>query len=258
MSVIHTDKWLNKWYYNPVQLCERLEKYFPDVLATDIHHYLSLNGMYRRPNRNGESFIENVRDKFKIVEQEHQYLKNKWNGPDIPIFIFPSDPTNRKIIREFNGKSGLAFKDKLFLFISDHNTKDEIRALFTHEYNHVCRLAHSQKIEGNFTLLDTIVLEGLAENAVHERLGKKHLAAWTSYYSIPKLKMLWEDIVKPNKDVSINSRKHNQILYGLQLYPKMTGYAVGFYIVETYLKEHHLEVKNLLKMDSKKIANCSL
>ncbi|WP_369010262.1 DUF2268 domain-containing putative Zn-dependent protease [Oceanobacillus alkalisoli] len=54
----------------------------------------------------------------------------------MPIFIFPSDRSNTEI----NGKSGLSFHDKLFLFISGETSLTEIKALLTHEYYHVCRL----------------------------------------------------------------------------------------------------------------------
>src|SRR5690625_6839523 len=45
--------------------------------------------------------------------------------PDIPIFIFPSDSRNQELTRHFNGKSGLAFVDKLFLFVSEKNTEKD-------------------------------------------------------------------------------------------------------------------------------------
>ena len=60
--------------------------------------------------------------------------------------------------------------------------------MFTHEYNHVCRLSKFQKSEEDYVLLDSIILEGLAENAVRERLGEEFLATWTSYYSNEELK----------------------------------------------------------------------
>lgn len=95
-------------------------------------------------------------------------------------------------MRDQNGKSGLAFKDKLFLFLSDQNSDNEIRALLVHEYNHVCRLAKNGKQEENYVLLDSIILEGLAENAVRELVGEEYLAKWTSYYTEGQLNQMWK------------------------------------------------------------------
>ncbi|MDI5790224.1 DUF2268 domain-containing putative Zn-dependent protease [Bacillus licheniformis] len=66
---------------------------------------------------------------------------------------------------EFGSKSGLAFSDKLFCFIG-RSSRSSISAIMTHEYNHVCRLENMPKEEKKMTLLDTIILEGLAEYAV--------------------------------------------------------------------------------------------
>ncbi|RKQ37251.1 DUF2268 domain-containing protein [Oceanobacillus halophilus] len=256
MSVIRTDKWLKQeMYLDPLKLCTKLERYFQDVTEYDIFQHLSRNGMYRHRLKNGDEFIENLSKTniYKIVKQEHLYLMNKWNGPDIPIFILPSDYTNRKLINEFNGKSGLAFHDKLFLFISDDNSINEIKALFTHEYNHVCRLLHYPKKERKYTLLDTIILEGLAENAVRERFGKSYLASWTAYYSSDNLRKFWEKIISPNKHLIITNRKHNELLYGLRFYPRMLGYAVGYYLVVNYVEENKISMEELLCIPSERI-----
>lgn len=109
--------------------------------------------------------------------------------------------SNPKIMRDQNGKSGLAFKDKLFLFLSDQNSDNEIRALFVHEYNHVCRLAKNDKQEENYILLDSIILEGLAENAVRELVGEEYLAKWTSYYTEGQLNQMWKKIIYPNSNI---------------------------------------------------------
>src|SRR5699024_12493116 len=101
---------------------------------------------------------------WEIIEREKNILQKKWQGPNVEIFIFHVDTNNPKIDKVTGGKSDLAFKDKLFLFISSKHTKNEIKSLFTHEYNHICRLENYSKKEANYVLLDTIILEGLAEN----------------------------------------------------------------------------------------------
>lgn len=255
MGVIRTDKWLQKSYEQPLKICENMKSQFSGVSSSKIYHFLTRHGMYR-PEKNGINTVIRLQENkvWELVQQEEQKLRKLWNGPDIPIYIFPSDHHNRTIIRDFNGKSGLAFKDKLFLFISENNKEKEVRALFTHEYNHACRLAHTPKKEADFVLLDTIIMEGLAENAVRERIGSEFLATWTSYYSNEQLDRLWKNLLLPNKDLPKASRKHQQILYGLGLYPKMAGYCVGYYLVKKYIQEKNVVSKDLMKMESEKIA----
>lgn len=182
MCVIRTDKWLLDYYDDPVKLCGKLKSQFDDgITAAEIHQHLTMHGMFSEPIRNGHELIKGLQERqvWHIIKQEVKSLQKEWDGPDIPIFIFPADPNNQKLIQQQNGKSGLTFPDKLFIFVSTFNTETEIRALFTHEYNHICRLSKYSKKEADYTLLDTIILEGLAENAVRERFGDQCTAKWT-------------------------------------------------------------------------------
>lgn len=256
MTVIRTDKWMLDLYDKPVELCKKLKAQFFGVQATDIHNHLTLYGMYHHPVKDGNGLITKLQSNnvWGIVKKENQVLQKIWNGPDVPIFIFPSDPYNRRMKRDQNGKSGLAFNDKLFLFISEDNSNEEVRALLTHEYNHVCRLSKTNKQEKDYTLLDTIILEGLAENAVRERLGEDFIAPWVSYYTDKELDKLWNNMVYPYRDVSKKNHLHQDILHGQHYFPKMTGYCVGYHLVKKYLHENNATCNDILDADSAIIA----
>lgn len=256
MSVVRTDKWLLDLHEHPIEMCKKMKTQFDDAEAYEIYDYLTQHGMYRQPLSNGRSLIKMLQKNkaWEIAEIEMQYLQKKWNGPNIPIFIFPSDPDNRKIKTDLNGKSGLAFHDKLLLFISADNNEREIKALFTHEYNHVCRLTKYYKNEEDYVLLDTIILEGLAENAVREKFGKDSLATWTKYYSNDELEKLWNNLVFPNRNALITDSRHQDLLYGVRYYPRMAGYCVGYYLVKNYMEKNGFKSKDLLNLETKTIA----
>ncbi|HLR80114.1 MAG TPA: DUF2268 domain-containing protein [Bacillota bacterium] len=256
MSVIATNEWIRTNGHRPIHICEKLAEYFSDASATDIHQHLIAHGMYHQPTKQNDWLIKNEEEKnvWTIIQKEEILLKNKWKGPDIPIFILPTDPFNRRLRREHRGKSGLAFHDKLFLFISTEQEVKEIKALFTHEYNHVCRLANDEKSEEDYTLIDTMVLEGLAEYAVFRRFGKSYAASWISYYSTKQLKRLWKTLILPNSELPQEHPKHEAILYGLRMYPRMIGYCVGYYLVHNYMKTTDLSFIEVLKLPAKQIA----
>lgn len=256
MSVIRTDAWLLDLYHHPIKLCAKLKSYFERASEAELYNHLTIHGMYR-PDRQGLEQVKALQNNkvWEIVQKDERYLREKWEGPDVPIFIFPVDGRNQKIQRDLKGKSGLAYKDKLFLFVSDENTEKEIRALFTHEYNHVCRLASMAKKEEHYVLLDTVVMEGLAENAVRERFGEELLAGWTSYYTDEELEKMWKQLIRPNRDILTTDRRHQELLYGLKsFHPKMLGYCVGYYLVKKYIEEIRLSSKALLQKRSEAIA----
>ncbi|MRH43448.1 Zn-dependent protease [Aquibacillus halophilus] len=255
MSVIRTDKWLLDLYDKPIEICEKLEVLFDDVQASEIYNYLTLHGMYF-PLRNGKEQVTKLQENkvWRIVANEEQRLKKMWEGPTIPTFIFPSDINNLNLMQDFNGKSGIAFKDKLFLFLSEDNSEKEVKAMFTHEYNHVCRLSKFKKTEVDYVLLDTIILEGLAENAVRERFTEEFVADWTAYYSPDELETMWINLLQPNRNILKTDRKHQDILFGLRHYPKMAGYCVGYYLVKKYMETNRLKSKDLLDVQTEEIA----
>ena len=250
MSVIETDKWLLEAYHRPIEICEKLRVHFDGAFASEIYDYLLLHGMYT-PLEIEKSHVLQLQKKqvWELVQNEAQVLQKLWKGPDIPIFIFPSDTTNETLKMEFNGKSGLSFKDKLFLFISEENNEADIRSLLTHEYNHVCRLTTYPKLEDDYSLFDTIILEGLAENAVRERCGEKFLSPWTSYYTDKELLSMWEKLIVPNGTILKSDSKYFELLYGSPSYPKMAGYSVGYFLVKNYLKINHFTSKDILATD---------
>lgn len=255
MSVIRTDQWLLDLYDKPIEICEKLNDQFIGAQATEIYNHLNLHGMYS-PIKNGKKGVKKLQKNrlWEKVGNEQLHLQEMWGGPNVPVYIFPSDTKNLKLKQDFNGKSGLAYRDKLFLFISAENIEKEIKALFTHEYNHVCRLAKSPKKEKDYILLDTIIMEGLAENTVRERFGKKFIANWTSYYTNEELERMWTKLVFPNRKRTRIDSKHQDILYGLRSYPKMLGYCIGYYLVKKYLDENNLSCKDLLSIPTEQIA----
>ncbi|WP_078381440.1 DUF2268 domain-containing protein [Sutcliffiella halmapala] len=256
MSIIHTDRWLEEDYHQPLNISKKLLKYFEDVTERELYDYLIMHGMYR-PVQNGKETVEKLinLDCWNIVLKEWKRLKKIWNGPDIPIFIFPSDEQNTQIKREFKGKSGVAFKDKLFLFLPVDIEVNELRALFTHEYNHICVLANNKKNDDHYTLVESVLIEGLAESAVKHHLGEKYTAKWTNYYNSKELQNFLERIILPNKDLKKNEREHMKILYGKGFYPKMVGYCVGFYLIQKLLQEDKVSYPLLMKLSLSDVRN---
>lgn len=84
-------------------------------------------------------------------------------------------------------KNGYSFEDKMFLFLPANISDEELEALFVHEYHHICRLKKTGKRVLEHTLLDSIIMEGLAEHAVLDYCGKQYLLRWNSLYSTEAL-----------------------------------------------------------------------
>ncbi|RSD29490.1 hypothetical protein EJA10_01755 [Mesobacillus subterraneus] len=200
--------------------------------------------MYK-PDRRTKKIYEQLKVKgfWKLIERIFTKYKKKWNGPDIPIFIFPMDESNARLMREGKGKSGVSFMDKMFLFLTPVEDEKEIEALFVHEYHHVCRMQAQKRNPEEYTLLDSIILEGLAEHAVADHCGKKYTGEWSRRYSTKSLAEYWKKDISEKLSINRNDVLHDQILFGLGSRPRLLGYALGYEIVKQYKQRENFTEK---------------
>jgi uncharacterized protein YjaZ len=247
MAIINTNDWLEKDFADPVKIVRQCMELFLETNPEQLYQYLKQHGMYS-PSGRARKGLEHLmkRDIWGKTDSIFKKYNTLWNGFDIPIFIFP--------IREPGGwtkakdnKSGLAFKDKMFLFVHSGISDKELEAVFVHEYHHVCRLNLLKKNPEQATLLDSMIMEGLAECAVLKHVGKEYVAKWTSLYEEKELLVYYSRHIKERLHIKRTDRLHDPLLMGIKPYPPMLGYCTGFYMVR---KKGLIPVKKSFTIDS--------
>ncbi|OCA84267.1 hypothetical protein A8F94_16265 [Bacillus sp. FJAT-27225] len=250
MGVINTDEWLKKDGNNLNEICRKLQSYYPEKDHAKIQRELAHFGMYRTYPGVKED-IDRLTDRKEIWEWAQEFLEiymKKWEGPEIPLFIFPVANKKHLFRKETMRKSGVAYKDKLFLFLPNDIEKKELKAIFVHEYHHVCRMNFSEgKIEEN-TLMDSMVMEGLAEHAVLAECGEGYLAEWSKKYPDWKTEQMWKEFFQHNLNLKKKDRSHDRLLFGGGRIPALAGYSVGFWLVKNYYHKRKFDVKNSFKI----------
>ncbi len=232
VGVVETDKWLNENFEHPSKICEQIDSGKPD-----LYSYLVQFGMYT-PNRRTWDYFQRLQ-KNKIWEEVRKLLtkyQKLWNGPDVNIYIFPID-------RRFGDKGGVSFKKKMFLFLSPLEDQMELEALFVHEYHHVCRMNKQKKEIIDYNLLDSIILEGLAEYAVEYYCGSKYRAKWCDYYEEKELEQYWQGLKEKIIEIKREQSLHDRILFGKRGYPKLLGYALGYHLTKAMPKDGNFSEK---------------
>lgn len=251
MSVIPTDEWLNEFIVRQTLndsknledlqrsiLCDRLVEIFIGGSPDEIQFELQQQGLFKSYEKIDINKLKK-QNVWEVVQTEFKYLKERWSGPTIPIYIFPI--TQEQTI---TNKNGVAYPNALFLYIGELE-KQELKALFAHEYNHVCRLQYLDKSLDEVTLLDSLILEGLAECAVEEIYGDRWLAPWLRSYSLDKMLEIWKEHFLPQINIQ-GLNNHAEFLYGGKL-PQWIGYCIGYEIVKSYIRNHsanNLHVKS--------------
>ncbi|WP_431026874.1 DUF2268 domain-containing protein [Lysinibacillus sp. LZ02] len=217
-----------------------LLKLFPQVPQEALYYELLNSGLFKPQEWMAlDDTVKQLeeRDVWGIVKKEYRRLKPLWDGPKVRIYIYPL--TNNR--PTFDGitanKNGVAFNKALFLFVTTDLAETELTTLFVHEYHHICRLFYLNKTPQEMLLKDSVVLEGMAEWAVEELYGEKSLSPWAKRYSYEEALMIWKQSFVPALNVR-GVGNHHSYLYGdrKKQLPKCIGYCIGYYIVQSYLK----------------------
>jgi len=242
MGVIATDEWLEKEKDQPVELCKRAN---PEI--ENPHHfylYLCKFGMYE-VNRYVDDSIQMLKNKhmWKKLETIYQKYKKRWNGHELDIYLFPINRSYRTIQR-----NGLAFKDKIFLFLGDVSDK-EMEAQFIHEYHHSVRMNQLAKNEKEYTLLDSLVFEGLADHAVLLYCGKDYTITFTRAYDEAYLDQCWETQYEKHLHKTRDDPIHDYLLFGPKRNP-MLGYAIGNRLIEQHINKKKISIHDTFTMES--------
>lgn len=228
-GVIETDLWLEADFKNPFKICERIIR---SEEVEEFYQYLIRFGMYK-PNSRTFIYFQQLREKKiwdHVTELHHKYQR-KWKGPDVDIYIFP---INTSVFSRYQQKSGVSFEDKMFLFLTPLDDLKDLEALFVHEYHHICRMRKQNKKVKEFTLLDSMILEGLAEYMVEKCCGKEYRSKWCTYYTRQEILEYWDKRIKHQIHQLKNSKVHDEILFGKNRFPPLIGYAVGFEMVQRH------------------------
>ncbi|KAA9027551.1 hypothetical protein F4V44_06010 [Niallia endozanthoxylica] len=252
MGIERTDEWLKNHFFNPLKICTQLRPSFKEKSESEIYQYLLFFGMYRPNRMNEEIYHELI--KLNIWKQAEKILaryQKKWNGPDVSVYIFPFGK-KRYPISDMQG--GVSFKDGMFLFLSSFHKEDKaLEALMVHEYHHVCRLNKSSKPIQDYTLLDSLIMEGLAEYAVTKYCGEAYKSNWVTCYSDEELHYYWEKDVKKHLQSKRMDPIHDAILFGKGRYPHLLGYALGHWLIENASKKRRYSIHDTFSIKSEEL-----
>lgn len=224
-----------------------IESYFSNSDSRTIHAELLNHGLFHPINSKKEvlrSWL--AQDYSSIVNKAFNRLRKDWSGPDLDLFLFPIDFTNRVLTNTDHHISGLSFPDKVFLFFDQFTAEEVIKAGLAHEYSHSIRLQEVHHFDQPLLLKDALILEGIAE-VITKRLCGISLLPITSLTST-KLTEAFNKWIVPNLAISSTHPFYHYLIYGSNNIPKFLGYYSGTYLVENWLTKHHIDISDLIRI----------
>ena len=165
------------------------------------------------------------------------------------IFIFPYLPTKDENV--FNGVIGMARYSCVFhIFLNpDEWTPKVLANSVAHELNHTIFYYNHYDDFENYTLLDEMVMEGLAEN-FREQVVDSEQSPWAGALKKEEAFLILENL----KDKLFLKDKDliKDVLFGNNKYKKWTGYSVGYWLARKYIdKNPDFSWEEIIKKDSR-------
>ena len=248
-------------FNNKEEIVDQIISFMKEKGSTDYSGYADLDllkqGLLDYIGNGDSSDYQSIsEDKQKEIENIISDTVEKCNeNLSVPtknfIFVHPYFPTKDDEV--FDGVMAVAVYSCVFhLFINlEQATKESIENTVAHELNHTTYYYHHYDDFNNYTLLDEILLEGLAEN-FREQHFKQEITKWAGALEKDEALQILKDL---NKEIlnSTDQKVIRDFLFGNEKYKRWTGYSAGYWLVKEFInKNSEMSWKELMKIDKEK------
>lgn len=175
-----------------------------------------------------------IKDELTLLQKEFPVLKA------IKFELFILDEQDQFVREKLGGVS--AFTDwsgKIFFAVfPDAQVRSTLRSVINHEYHHHWRTHALDITEHNQTLMDRLILEGLAEHFVKIRLGDAYLGPYKDALTEGEAEDLWKSTYKLRRH-ELGERTDVYMFGGNEEnLPFWGGYSLGYYLVKWYMEKN--------------------
>lgn len=240
----HMEQFVNNLKLEPMQEKEGLFiKEFK--LSKDELDSMLFFGMFNI-NTNVE-FLEKQLQKMRhlqfdsFIQSELDRLQEKYpSGKPIKFELFVLDENDDFVKDKLGGVSAFTDWDGKMCFVvyPDEKVRFTLKSVIAHEYHHHWRMSRLRMNEEGETLLDRLVLEGLAEHFVRIELGESYLGPMMDALSEKEARSLWKKKYRAHlydKGSSTDFYLFGDDDLGI---PFWAGYSLGYYLVKWFIERY--------------------
>lgn len=184
----------------------------------------------------------------------------KVNADEIQFGMYVADPDKLKLQKGYTGFGGIPGFVTVNIYPNDYNIP-KIPALIAHEFHHNIRFSYFDWDHGNVTVGDYLVIEGLADSFAKELYGTEQLGPWVTSMDKDDLDysifVIGEALdIKGFAEVSSYmfgdeiAKQEGYQPVGLSF---CAGYAVGYEVVQAFMKKQNKTIYETTLISSEEI-----
>lgn len=201
-------------------------------MEEDIKPHLSWNIFGNQDMKKKSEFKVNKKEISVTIKQSLKKCSKFLASKGTIIFVFPCfNLFVKEKMFGVNGFTPCANTFHVFLYTQKYNKK-MFQKMIAHEFNHSVFMDYHNLIYTQLTLLDSLILEGLAQNFVESLFREP--GPWAKAIPLKECKEVFSRVEK-----SINSKDYHiysELFFEGKKYPLWAGYSLGYQIVKSFLK----------------------
>jgi uncharacterized protein YjaZ len=214
--------------------------------------------IFGRKNKEGSKgsfspFPFSERDILRVIKNTLPKCLIRLHSKSTWIFVFPT--FNLFVKKKMKGVTGSSFwKNTILLFIHPKikNWQNPLIYTFIHEFTHSIENKYFP-ISSSTTLLDNLIFEGRANNFVTSILTCKPCLG-AKALNKTQCKKILRKLQEKNLLYSKSKKLYYSVFFEGKEYPLWTGYAIGYQIVKSFLRNNKgLTWEKILRLRPKEI-----
>lgn len=190
----------------------------------------------------------------------------KIHADELKLGLYIADPYKLELVNGYSGFGGIPGFIQVAIHPNEYNIP-RIPAVIAHEFHHNIRFSYFDWDQGNVTVGEYLIIEGLAESFARELYGQDLIGPWVTslneedvLYSIQVLKNALN--IKGFTEVSsymfgdIYAKEQGYSPVGLSPY---AGYAIGYKAVQSFMNLNHVGIAEATLLQADEIIeHCGL
>ncbi|MFJ7952932.1 DUF2268 domain-containing protein [Lysinibacillus sp. NPDC096418] len=257
------------WHTINVPLEAKSQNGYDVIMATKMLGYLDVSD-----TQNGRLALKNFKE-IQAIETAHTTLNTciefthendlKISADELRFGLYIADQKKLELQKGYCGFGGIPGYIQITVFPNPYNIP-KIPSLIAHEFHHNIRFSYFDWDHGNVTLGDYLIIEGLAESFAKELYGEKSLGPWVTSFDQEDLEYSTEvikDVFNIKGFAEVSSYMFGDEIAIKQGYQSVglspfAGYAVGYKIVQSFMKNNNIGIGKATLLGTDEIMNCSL
>ncbi|TBX38947.1 DUF2268 domain-containing protein [Bacillus cereus] len=188
----------------------------------------------------------------------------KVNANEIKFGLYVADPCKLKLQQGYTGFGGIPGYITVNIYPNNYNLP-KIPAVIAHEFHHNIRFSYFDWDHGNVTVGDYLVIEGLADSFAKELYGTEHLGPWVTSMEKDDLEYsiyVIGEALNIKGFAEVSSYMFGDVIAKQEGYQPVglsfcAGYAVGYEVVQSFMKKHNKTIFETTLISSDEIINGS-